>query len=643
MKENATAEGAESAKNLFLCGLCVLCGFVFVCAAACSRSAPATLPTARNVVLITIDTLRADHVGAYGSQRARTPALDALAASGTLFERAYTAVPITLPSHATILSGRYPPGHGARDNGQHLSPNVPTIATELKAGGFRTGAFVAAFPLDHQFGLNRGFDVYGDHLPRTPDGRLANERPGSQVVDEALAWLRAASLEPSASPQPRAPSPFFLWVHLFEPHAPYGDPASSRPAIDRYDDEIATADREVGRLIAALEPMRSDTLIVVAGDHGEAFGEHGEYAHSIFVYDTTLRVPLIVSGPGVARGARAKDAVTLADIAPTVMRATGGAMKDVDGVDLAPALAGRPLGSRELYAESFAPLVEFGWAPLRAMRSGPRKFIAAPTPELFDIDRDAAEDRNLAATESSVASRLAARADGYADPVNPGTATPPPEVAARLRALGYSSGAAGPQSLAASARPDPKDKRELAARIAQVTSGELAGPALISALEAIVREDPRNGQAHLRLGFARLQSGDCARAEPELRAAIATGLPSADAYLGLATCLGRRNDLAGAAGALDEAERLEPDNPSVAANRGILLAAKGDLPGAINALTRALTLDPGLDEARFNLALTYAKAGRRTEASAAARDLLSRLPPGAPQRAEVERLLKALQ
>jgi choline-sulfatase len=615
----------------------VAAGLCLLCATACGGGAPATQPTARNVVLITIDTLRADHVGAYGSPRARTPALDALAASGTLFERAYTAVPITLPSHATILSGRYPPGHGARDNGEHLSPNVPTIATELKARGFRTGAFVAAFPLDHQFGLNRGFDVYGDHLPRTPDGRLANERPGSQVVDEALAWLRTKDQGPGTKDR------FFLWAHLFEPHAPYGDPSSSRSAIDRYDDEIATADREVGRLIAALEPVRNDTLIVVAGDHGEAFGEHGEYAHSIFVYDTTLRVPLIVSGPGVARGAHVKDAVTLADIAPTVMRATGAAMKDVDGVDLAPAIGGRPLGSRELYAESFAPLVEFGWAPLRAIRSGPWKFIAAPKPELFDIDRDAAEDRNVASTETSVASRLAARADGYADPVMPGAATPPPEVAARLRALGYSSGAAGPQSAATSPRPDPKDRKELAARIAQVTSGELAGPALIGALEVIVREDPRNGQAHLRLGFARLQTGDCATAEPELRAAVATGLPSADAYLGLATCLGRRNDLAGAGSALDEAQRLEPDNPAVAANRGILLAAKGDLPGAIVALNRALTLDPGLDEARFNLALAYAKAGRRAEASTAARDLLARLPPGAAQRGEVERLLKALK
>ena len=235
---------------------------------ACTSGGPASTPTARNLVFITIDTLRADHVGAYGYTRARTPNLDALGRGGVLFDRAYAAAPITLPSHATLMSGLYPPGHGSRDNGLRVSPSVPTLATALKARGFRTGAFVAAFPLDHQFGLNRGFDVYGDHIPRGPDGRLANERPASQVVDEAIAWLR--QLAPTQSPP--APPPFFLWVHLFEPHAPYGDPTGSRPVLDRYDDEIATADLQIGRLLDALGPGMADTLTVAAGDHGEAFG-----------------------------------------------------------------------------------------------------------------------------------------------------------------------------------------------------------------------------------------------------------------------------------------------------------------------------------------------------------------------------------
>ena len=604
----------------------------------CGASAPSSKPAARNLLLITVDTLRADHVGAYGYAKARTPVLDGLARAGAMFDRAYAASPVTLPSHATLLTGRYPPGHGSRDNGLRVSAEVPTLATVLHARGVRTAAFVAAFPLDHQFGLNRGFDVYGDQIPRGPDGRVANERPASQVVDDAIAWLRTRDQGPSTKDQ------FFLWVHLFEPHAPYGDPSTGRPAVDRYDDEIATADREIGRLLGALGTARSDTLIVAAGDHGEAFGEHGEYAHSIFVYDTTLRVPLLVSGPAVAAGSRIADAVTLADVAPTVLRLLGAPLGEMDGIDVSPAFGGTALPRREQYAESFAPLVEFGWAPLRSIRSGRWKLVAAPKPELFDVEKDPGEQTNLVASQPVVARDLQARADRYSPASLPTTASANAEAAERLRALGYSAGSAirDPQS-AMSGRPDPKDRRELAARIAQVTSGELTGAALVTALEGIVRENPGNGQAHLRLGYARMQAGDCTRAEPEFHAAAAAGLPSADVFLGLATCLGQRRDLTGAERALNEARRLEPDNPAVVANIGLLQATKGDLPAAIQSLNATLTIDPALHETRFNLAVAYAKAGRRPEAAAAARELLTRLPREAPQRSEVERLLRAVQ
>ena len=637
-------------KKIVFCALCVLCGFFFVGTAACSSQKPASKPAARNLLLITIDTLRADHVGAYGWSRAHTPTLDGLAKNGALFERAYAAAPITLPSHATLLTGRYPPGHGARDNGLRLSPDVPTLATELHAKGFATAAFVAAFPLDHQFGLSRGFDVYGDRLPRGNDGRPANERPAADVVNDAISWLRTPGPKgpglPSGSsaPSPQPPVPFFLWVHLFEPHAPYGDPSSLRPAVDRYDEEIATADREAGRLIAALGSAAADTLIVATGDHGEAFGEHGEYAHSIFVYDTTLRVPLLMAGPGVPAGARVADAVTLADVAPTVMRALGAPMANVDGIDVTPAFARTPLQERELYAESFAPLVEFGWAPLRTVRSGAWKLIAAPQPELFDGQADPGEQANAIGSHPDVARRLQARVDRYStDSLNASAAPAGGEAAQRLRALGYSSGSTIRDSQSAMSRPDPKDRRDAIARIAQVTSGELSGAALLAALEGIVRDDPRNAQAQLRLGYARLQAGDCAHAEPAFHAAASAGLPTADVHLGLATCLGQRGDLAGAERALAEAQRIEPDNPAVIANLGLLQASKGDLPAAIQSLTKALAVDPGLHEARFNLALAYARAGRKAEAAAEARDLLTRLPPSAPQRPEIERLLRAVQ
>ena len=619
-----------------------------VAAAACTRTPRPPEVRAANVVLITIDTLRADHVGAYGYSRARTPNLDAVASAGARFDHAYAAAPITLPSHATLMTGRYPPRHGARDNGIRVLPDVPTLAATLKSRGYGTAAFVAAFPLDHQFGLNRGFDVYSDRIPRDTAGRVANERPAAQVVDEAISWLRTRDKGPGTRDQDQGPGtrnqgPFFLWAHFFEPHAPYGDPSSGRSAIDRYDDEIAIADREAGRLLAALGAARAQTLVVIAADHGEAFGEHGEYAHSIFVYDTTLRVPLVMSGPGISPAISIADAVTLADVAPTIASLAGGAMKEVDGLDLSPLFRGAAVDTRELYAESFAPLLEFGWAPLRAVRSGPAKLIAAPQPELFDTDTDRAETNNLASAQPNVVRDMEARVSRYSGADLPTAAGADREAAERLRALGYSARSSSGARSTTGARPDPKDRRELAARIAQVTSGELAGAPLVAALEAIVRDDPRNGQAHLRLAYARLQAGDCARAEPEFHAAAAAGLPSADIYLGLATCLGQRRDLAGAERALGEARRLEPGNPAVTANLGLLQAAKGDLPAAIASLQAALAADPDLHEARFNLALAYARSGKRPEAAGAARELLRRLPADAPQRAEVERLLRSVQ
>jgi arylsulfatase A-like enzyme len=259
--------------------------------AAPARSAPTSAP--RNVLVITIDTLRADHVGAYGYAAARTPALDRLARDGVRFDRAYATAPITLTSHASLMTGRYPPGHGARHNGMRLDLATPTLAETFAAAGYATAAFVAAFPLDRRFGLVKGFQTYGDRMPRDESGHLANERPGRLVVDEALVWL-------STHRQDR----FLLWVHLFEPHAPYGNPAdpaqARRPALARYDDDVAEADAQVGRLLDSLGDLGSQTLIVAAWDHGEAFGEHGEISHSLFTYDTTLRVPLILPVPASA-------------------------------------------------------------------------------------------------------------------------------------------------------------------------------------------------------------------------------------------------------------------------------------------------------------------------------------------------------
>jgi arylsulfatase A-like enzyme/cytochrome c-type biogenesis protein CcmH/NrfG len=587
-----------------------------------------------NVLLVTIDTLRADRVGAYGASTARTTTLDSLARAGTRFDRAFAVAPITLPSHASLLSGLYPPGHGARHNGMRVRDGVPTLATVLRAGGYATGAFVSAFPLDARFGLGAGFDAYDDRLPRNEDGRPANERPARATVDAALAWH--ASIDPNRA--------FFLWVHLFEPHAPY-DPepgvASGGTLAARYDAEVTVADRETGRLLARVDPD-STAVVVVAGDHGEAFGEHGEVGHSIFVYDTTLRVPLIVRAPGMAPDV-VTAAVTLADVAPTLLRLAGQEGFDSDGVALVSAMRGADLAARELYAESFAPLVDFGWSPLRSLRTGPWKFIEAPRPELFQMPDDPGETRDRAAEQRVLVAGLHERLSRY------GTATLPPAPVGtseqdrasvrRLRALGYASGSAAPPG---GSRADPKDRRELAAAIGHVTSGELTGQPLVTALERILAEDPQNPQAHLRLGVELTAGGRCETAAPHLEAAIRS-VPSADPYLALAGCHVAAGRLEDAERILERARAVERDNPVVIANLAGIDLERGRPAAAITRLQAALALDPDLHQARFNLARALARAGRRTEAASEARVLLERLPSSAPQRAEVQRLVQALQ
>jgi len=621
--------------------VCILT-IVVAISTACQRAMPpvaSETPTgARSLVLVTIDTLRADRVGAYGWRQARTPAIDAIAARGALFERVYSAAPITLTSHASLLTGVYPPRHGARHNGMRVRDDVPTLAGVLRERGFATAAFVAAFPLDHRFGLNRGFDTYSDALPRGPDGRLQNERPGRAVVDDALSWLR------TRSPQER----LFLWVHLFEPHAPYeADPArpgsGSRSVSERYDDEIARADLQVARLMDGLASRRASTVVVVASDHGEAFGEHGEVGHSVFVYDITLRVPLVMTGPGVRAGVRVSEPISLVDVVPTVLALVRVDGPPVDGKSLVPTFEGRPIGKRLLYAESFAPLLDFGWSSLRSVRLGDDKYIAAPKPELYDVGHDASEARNVISSNPAMARSLARQVDGMSSAELPDADTSraaDKEASARLQSLGY---LASSTRKAAAVRADPKDRIALAARIAQVTSGELVGPALRTALERIVHEDPSNGQMQMRLAFALQESGDCRGAMPHFEAAVAAAVPSAEPRLGLAECLAADGRAEAARRALLAADRVEPGNPLVAANLGILALGEGRTPEAIERLRAALAQVPDLHPARFALARAYARAGQRGDAAREARELLRRLPPRAPQRSEVERLIAAVQ
>jgi hypothetical protein len=439
----------------------------------------------------------------------------------------------------------------------------------------------------------------------------------------------------------------FVWVHFFEPHAPYGnpaDPAQARRSVsNRYDAEITEADAQAGRVIEAMHAAGRPAVIVAAADHGEAFGEHGEISHSVFAYDTTLRVPLIVAGPGVPVHVFT-DPVSLVDVAPTIASLAGLSAFDTDGTNLIGTLSSTlrpPSSSRALYSESFAPLLDFGWAALRTVRRDGWKYIAAPRAELYDLEHDPGETHNLLASETSRAADLARIVDAISPATLPAAtgAAADPEARARLQALGYVSGRAA----AGESRADPKDRREVAARIAEVTSGELQGNALERALRDILRQEPGNPQANLRLGYVLMNAGRCRDAMPRFTAAIDGHLPGADAHLGLAGCQIEARQPAAARQTLNAALALEPGNPVVLANLGLLLSDTGHPADAIAELQRALAIDPDLHQARFGLAIAFARAGRRADAAREAEELLHRLPADAPQRAEVERLLAAVR
>ncbi|MCX6550972.1 MAG: tetratricopeptide repeat protein, partial [Acidobacteria bacterium] len=318
--------------------------------------------------------------------------------------------------------------------------------------------------------------------------------------------------------------------------------------------------------------------------------------------------------------------------------------RDVDGVSLLPLVHGDALATRELYAETFAPLLDFGWSSLRSVRAGSLKYIAAPRPELYDLVSDPGEGVNLEPSQSAEARRMAERVATYSPPELPAPDAgdkPESEARARLGALGYVS--SDHSTVGAANRSDPKDRREIAARVARVAAGELQGAALRAALEAIVADDPRNGQAQMRLGYVLIDAGDVGLAEPRFRAALAASMPTADVHLGLALCLastGRRTE---AVRVLLDARRVEPGNPVVEANLGGLALDGGDLTSAITYLESALQIEPDLHQARFNLARALARAGRQADARQQATILLQKLPPDAPQRPEVQRLIEALR
>ena len=418
---------------------------------------------ALNLVVVTLDTTRADRMGAYGATQIQTPVFDRLAREGVLFEQAESVAPLTLPAHVSIFTGRFPPEHGVRDNGGFfVSPKETTVATVLKRAGFRTGAVVAAYVLDGKWGLNTGFDSYIDDFDTAKVRGLggAVQRPANEVVDRALPWLESVK-----------DRRFFAWLHFYDAHTPYDPPEPYRTeyAGRPYNGEIAFVDSQLGRVVDFLERrgLKERTVIAVIGDHGESLDEHGEASHGFFIYESTTRVPFVIRVPfaGLA-GRRVADPVRAVDLAPSVLDLLGvAAPAHIAGASLVPLMTGavRELGL-ETYSESMYPLHHFGWSDVRAMRLGRFKFFDAPRPELYDLDRDPHEEHNLVGERRLVADQMQARLQklhaqfSAAGPSSLPAPAVDPEVRARLAALGYVGSFVATSATPRSDRADPKDK-----------------------------------------------------------------------------------------------------------------------------------------------------------------------------------------
>jgi tetratricopeptide (TPR) repeat protein len=516
-------------------------------------------------VLVTIDTLRADHVGCYGAGSASTPTLDALARRGVRFATAISPAPLTLPSHATLLTALDPPEHGVRANGAfRLAEEIPTLAEELADAGFAGAAFVSAFVLDRRFGLARGFAHYDDSLGVQADDLAVASRPAGQTVDAALAWLEGA------------PERFFLWLHLYDPHAPYEppEPHLSRLLGQPYDGEIAYADAEVGRLLAAVDARFPDgrTLVAVTADHGESLGEHGEPTHAYGVYDATQRVPLILAGPGLPAGAVVERLARLADVTPTLLALAGlPPLERSSGASLLPLLGAAPEAEPRLaWVETLATQLDLGWSPLLGVRTSDHKYVRAPQPELYELATDPGETRNLAAQEPGLVARLdalvEARAAGRTAAPNLGVDA---ETAERLRALGYltpDQPAGGARPLGTVGGPDPKQEMPKLEVLREI----FTFLKLRRGREALARF-PALGE----LGF-----------ELELLRGEAALLAS---------------DLDTARGAAGRARQLWPQHPSPLLLSGRIEEAEGRLDAAEASFREAARLDPQAGGARVGL------------------------------------------
>lgn len=572
----------QSRQKLFVAFLAL--GIVPVGTLPPPKSRGSGKPPAPDLLLITVDTLRPDALG-WVSGKNVTLSIDRLAREGFRFPAAVSAVPLTLPSHVSILTGLLPRRHGVRDNGQTFTGN-PTLATLLRKRGYATAAFVSGYPLRAQFGLDAGFDLYDDRLPAGVEGW--RERPAPATTAAALAWIRSAR------------SPWFAWVHYYDPHDPYTPPAAFlRPGPrGAYDGEVAFTDSAIGDLLRGLPAARSqDRVTIFAGDHGESLGEHREKTHGYFVYDQTVLVPLIIHAPGRLEAGESPAPVRLVDVAPTALALLGAPpLTGADGVSLLSILSRKPQKIPGAYIETLEPWLSYGWAPLSAMRKDGWKLIKAPKPELYDLGSDPGETKNVIAQNRTRAVALLADLDRLeAKPAAAGRRTDDPEAVARLRALGYlGAGSVAADRKPPAGLPDPKDR--VAERDLLLDGESLLRRGrfddAVAAFDGVLVKDPGNRFATLRSGIALLKKGDLRRAIPRLERAVAADPQEPESRFALADALTRTGQFRRAVPHWIATARLQPRRAAAWSNLGTVLGQEGKLVEASRAFERAVELEP---------------------------------------------------
>ena len=580
-----------------------------------------------NVVLITLDTTRADRLGCYGYAQARTPNLDALARDGVLFAQAASTAPLTQPAHSSMMTGMYPTFHGVRINGNTaLGREQKTIAEALSEKGYQTGAFIGAFVLDGRWGLNQGFQVYDDRFDLEKHKHLdlgSVQRPANQVVDAALAWLEG-----------RKQGPFMAWIHLYDAHTPYEPPEpflseyGPRGLAGLYDGEIAFTDQQVGRLVSWLQANGLDkkTVVVITGDHGEGLGSHGEGTHGYFVYDYAMRVPFLVATPFTElQGVRVESQVSAVDVYPTVLALTG--------IDPVPRVHGRSLlpvmldpkteTAAYAYGESMTPSLQFGWSPLHYLRSSRYKLIKAPRPELYDLSADPEETTNVFARHPEVARDLMEKLDRLVEETARGAPTPEQadldkKTLESLAALGY-IGAPATAKKTAPSQPlaDPKDKLQIFSAVQQ--AGELIVKdqyaAAAQALESALREEPGMSQAMLMLGTAYSELGRTKEAKAQFDLVLKDDPQSVQGLIGMASLLMEEGHTEDVVALCKRTLSLDERNAQAHTLLGEVYAAQKKPAEAVPHFEKAVEIQPKLTRNRLNLAgaLTEVKQYGRAE------------------------------